>query len=800
MKNFDFKEAPLRDGEFRLLILHQGQGCMDLECNLIIRSFNTDSGIIKLDTNGNPPARSPEPYEALSYTWGPTNGADLFVKILMDSEAYRVAIRPNLDSALRKLRHPDDNRLLWIDAICIDQDNRDEKSSQIPMMWEIYNTAFNVCIWLGRHEDDSERAMKFITECLDLPNFDRLVRDSLNSSDWAALSALARRPWFSRRWIVQEIAVAKNATLHCGDSSVNWRDFADAISLFSSKQPDIRQLFRQSTKFRNHPDYLGHVTELAATRLVAEADNIFRKSDDGRIMEHMLSLEALMSNLSAFEATDPHDTVYAILWVANDARPISKSKHSFSGPPQNDDSPAPHSPTSSLASSSSLFVSRPIDEIGDMSTILPNNHSNRHGMERDDPPAKRIRSNITTATSLHMNSELHQPEPDGDCLPEMDSFSPKNQLSERNSNATCETNPPNSSRKKVQATNGSNQKSLSTFRGFASAIKLTDRLADSVGGKRITVDYKKSVFEVYRDFIAFTINRSKTLNMICRPWAPDYPELPSWIPCLSRKAFGLSVNKVYRRVNADPLVGNPGSGRNHYNAAPKTFAIPIPLEYTDKALTVKGFVLDRIREKKLPAVGGIIPAEWLITTDREDSCQNNFWRTLVGNRDSQGQKPPSHWGRACKDAFSRRPVGGNLNTADVLIDDCPSATRDFVERVQCMVFERRLVILDQLHSLGLAPSKCKKGDLVCILFGCSVPVLLRKFVNGQHTRKRPNCDCLQLDCRCGEVEVSKTSKSNEPPKIHYDFIGECYVHGMMDGEATRVQRAENLPSQLFDLK
>lgn len=343
----------------------------------------------------------------------------------------------------------------------------------------------------------------------------------------------------------------------------------------------------------------------------------------------------------------------------------------------------------------------------------------------------------------------------------------------------------------------------------------------SIKGKRITVDYKKFVFEVCRDFLAFTINRSFCLDMICMPWAPDAPphepRLPSWIPGLSGKAFGLSINKAYRRVNADPLVGNSGWGRRHYNAAPKTYATPLQ-ESSDTTLRVKGFAFDMIRKKNFPATSGIISSQWLHVDAWKDTSEyppDQFWRTLVGNRDNHGQRPPAHWMRACKDAFSRRPTEGALDTKELLMYDCPAATTNFVERVQRMVWERRLVLLTPppyfssgggpKQPLGLAPVKCKKGDLVCILFGCSVPVLLRKYVDGKAVRNLHECDCKHVNCKCEQTKSkSVPSKSGESgqvvPRIHYGLVGECYVHGMMDGEAFRVLKEKGLDYEMFDLE
>lgn len=812
MKKPYYPSEPLDDGQFRLLKLYPGQEDEALECNLLIRSLRPHPNA---DGNKASQYRAPEPYEALSYTWGEAGDDELFVKILSKNEPHRVSVRPSLESALRQLRNPNEPKFFWVDALCINQEEEDqsEKNSQIPEMSQIYNNAETVCIWLGIHENDSDRAMKFIKQCLNLENLDKLVEDASYSRDWAALSTLMRRPWFSRRWIVQEIAVAKAAILHCGDSMVPWQEFAHAISLFSSNQNKVRQLLRQSRKFHNHPDYLGDVTELGATRLVATSENIFRKSDDGLIMEHMSSLEYLMSTLSNFEATDPHDIVYAIIWLSRDARPQSKKRL---GEPRNVYSPIPNSETSSPHSPRSTFDVEP-GSIYKLNTKNPNIHRGRQeGTSLDiitRPALKKDRRNTMPGETSLIPFRIQ----DG---MEPTSVHPKRGYGTgpsigANKNALNETKIPQFS-EVISCESVERQAGFD----FPTPIKNEDvvkkvvaKWTDSYLSRGITIDYKKSVFEVCRDFLAFTIHRSESLDMICFPWAPDDPGLPSWIPRLSDKAYGLCNDNTYRRINADPLVGSPGSGRRHYNAFPNTKARLKSLGSTDTSLTVSGFVFDKIRYKQLPAIGGVIPSQWLIAGGWDNTStypRDHFWRTLVGNRDTHGQKPPPHWKIACRDAFSRRPAGGALNTGEILTYECPSATKDFVERVQHMVWGRRMVILCQSKdpsrndspekSLGLAPSKCKKGDLVCILSGCSVPVLLRKFVDNNRIRTPADCTCHRIDCQCNEKGGSNSGPNNREAKVHYRFIGECYVHGMMDGEANGIVKEKELPKQEFEIR
>ena len=129
------------------------------------------------------------------------------------------------------------------------------------------------------------------------------------------------------------------------------------------------------------------------------------------------------------------------------------------------------------------------------------------------------------------------------------------------------------------------------------------------------VDYNKTFFEVCKDFLSFTVRRSESLDMMCRPWAPDTDEkLPSWIRTLSGVAFRAGFNKIHSRVNADTLVGLPAIGKRKYNAArhfPLGSSWRLGKAPRDKSLFVKGFVLDSIKVKKVFAQQGNVPQEWL---------------------------------------------------------------------------------------------------------------------------------------------------------------------------------------------
>ena len=185
-------------------------------------------------------------------------------------------------------------------------------------MAQIYSRAGRVCIWLGAGNASCETAMDFVYEVIDLSSFDTLVDDEDSAIKWNSLVELMQCRWFSRRWVVQELALASDATLHYQDKEINWRDFADAVALFVAKFDKIKELFRYSRQFNHNPEYLGDITALGANVLVTVTSNLFRRpvKTEGKELERLSSLEALVSTLLSFEASDPRDTIYALLSIA----------------------------------------------------------------------------------------------------------------------------------------------------------------------------------------------------------------------------------------------------------------------------------------------------------------------------------------------------------------------------------------------------------------------------------------------------------------------------------------------------
>ncbi len=94
------------------------------------------------------------PYEALSYTWGDPSRT---VNIGLSGCAFLATV--NLEAALRALRQKREARVLWVDALCINQADLREQAAQVRIMWDIYKAADCVVVWLGPKVGDSDIAM-----------------------------------------------------------------------------------------------------------------------------------------------------------------------------------------------------------------------------------------------------------------------------------------------------------------------------------------------------------------------------------------------------------------------------------------------------------------------------------------------------------------------------------------------------------------------------------------------------------------------------------------------------------------
>jgi hypothetical protein len=215
---------PLQPDEIRLIELQRKvEDNEEVSCSLIT---------VRLED-------APE-YTALSYVWGSEADA---ATIRVDGIEFRVT--QNLRDALATLQMPDQERLLWVDALAVNQNDVVERNEQIPRMREIYAAAQFVVIWLGKGDEKLEHLLWMIANVPDITPDSSLKLtmenwrtwcDAVNKYDpqasyfcnlnFAKFTAL---PYFSRVWVVQEIAYASTVYVIYGRNIVEYQQFYEFI-------------------------------------------------------------------------------------------------------------------------------------------------------------------------------------------------------------------------------------------------------------------------------------------------------------------------------------------------------------------------------------------------------------------------------------------------------------------------------------------------------------------------------------------------------------------------------------------
>ena len=264
-------------------------------------------------------------YEAISYTWGQPN----LTYPLYVCDGTHVLVTENLDRALRYLRHSHKDRALWADAACINQADDVEKGTQIPLMGQIYQNAETVLAWLDPGSAVS-RFQNLESTLKKMGNVSRNRRQDILSGMmepdgkgvtalfWELfweVSELLRLPWFTRRWVIQEVAFNSEVRLIYGDVELTWTRFVGAISILSTlnletANPETRvwsSLPRLARLWRHHA-------------LFEQFSITGENYPDTDILK-------LMDDFDQHGCADPRDRIFALYNMASNMRPSTATSH-----------------------------------------------------------------------------------------------------------------------------------------------------------------------------------------------------------------------------------------------------------------------------------------------------------------------------------------------------------------------------------------------------------------------------------------------------------------------------------------
>jgi len=257
-------------------------------------------------------------FAALSYVWGsPKHRRD----IVLNGEV--TSVTRNLEGALRELARQNDFRRrykLWVDALCINQADADEKASQIGKMREIYNGAWAVIAWLGEGDEDSDLAFDLLVQFSTMaPERQKTLANQLPrdlSPRWTkafyGLNELMKRPYWLRLWVVQEVVLGGSAVvLRCGGNLIGWTTFCAGLDvLFRRDMYTVKDelLQKEVERRRSRKDPIWHTLSLHLVH--KDLWTLNRHCEEGN---RSLGLRRLLDIACSSVCRNQRDKVFALL-------------------------------------------------------------------------------------------------------------------------------------------------------------------------------------------------------------------------------------------------------------------------------------------------------------------------------------------------------------------------------------------------------------------------------------------------------------------------------------------------------
>lgn len=286
---------------------------------------------------------TPHSFQALSYVWGTMDDGQ---RILVNGTSIRCT--KNLYSALLHIRQVFGSTVLWIDAICINQSNIQERNHQVQLLSDIFATASRVIAWLGTAIEEGDDSTKLAFTVLrriahaaqeypldniilvnHLPELYRPIHPKpskttgklsramvyrywswkcvwslmMEPSNWkfragTSISSLFRRAYWERVWILQEFALASDLLIMCGTECIDVESLIPFFTMIKREYPDITH---------NSPLTRGEFWKNASTLIDLRAS-----TDPGQ--EDIFDL---VEKTESFHATDPRDKIIALLGLSN---------------------------------------------------------------------------------------------------------------------------------------------------------------------------------------------------------------------------------------------------------------------------------------------------------------------------------------------------------------------------------------------------------------------------------------------------------------------------------------------------
>lgn len=287
-----YQYQALIQGEIRLLVLKRTR-C--LFPSVITASLVNVPGFVS--SEGTPI------YEAVSYRWGSEARTD---EILVDGKRFCVT-RSAFDLLLAR-RSVWRERTIWIDAICIDQSNNEEKTQQVLLMADIYRRASRVIVFLGSDWQARFGVQELICR-LAYPRMRYETTKNRYSPQWWALMRLLTNGYFNRVWIIQEVVAGMQVEVYCGGYYIKW----EHVSRVTRFLLDSDQRYR-TMQTADH-EKLRWITSNTFENILG-ISLLKSENESNAYHSQEQSLERLLFGTLSFDAKDPRDKLFALFGLA----------------------------------------------------------------------------------------------------------------------------------------------------------------------------------------------------------------------------------------------------------------------------------------------------------------------------------------------------------------------------------------------------------------------------------------------------------------------------------------------------
>ncbi|KAI0544211.1 heterokaryon incompatibility protein-domain-containing protein [Xylaria curta] len=256
------------------------------------------------------------PYKALSYTWADEDGNSDRCEVLFLGPYWDcLPITRNCYLALQRFRKVR-SLTVWVDATCINQDNNLERSHQVNIMREIYSKAESVVVFLGPPNEVIIKALKALEETACLSKNDEVydtrhpIVPKLKSAG-PSIMKLFRMRYFSRVWVIQEIAMAQRVSMVCGETSIELHTTKILVipHLLSQRVPEWFLRYSRKNSSTSHQagellDLLNFTSHSSASdardQVFAVLGLISGARIDGLVPDYSLSLEQVHTGIAAY--------------------------------------------------------------------------------------------------------------------------------------------------------------------------------------------------------------------------------------------------------------------------------------------------------------------------------------------------------------------------------------------------------------------------------------------------------------------------------------------------------------------